>query len=124
MAKRRRKLRVMVDANILIAGVVWNRWPHAVLRHAVQRDFRLVLCQQVIDEAIERLAEYFPSSRPKLERLLSALDYELEKEPGPKQIGRNKYLLPDPHDVPIALAAINAKVDYFVSEDKHFTVRN
>jgi hypothetical protein len=30
-------------------------------------------------------------------------------------------LLPDPEDVPIALAAINARLDYFVSEDKHFT---
>ena len=123
MAKRRRKLRVIVDANILNAGVVWRRWPHEVLRHALQGDFRLVLCQQVIDEAVERLAEYFPTNQRQLTRWLAIVDYELAPEPSPKQIARNASLLPDPDDVPIALAAINAKVDYFVSEDKHFTLR-
>jgi uncharacterized protein len=123
MAKRRRKLRVMVDTNVLISGVVWQRWPHEVLRHALEGDFRLVLCQQVIDEAVERLAEYFPTNRRQMSRLLAVVDYELTPAASPKQIARNASLLSDPDDVPIALAAINAKVDYFVTEDKHFTVR-
>lgn len=123
MAKRRRKLRVMVDANILIAGIVWRRWPYEVLRHAAKGQFRLVLCQQIIDEADERLAEYFPTSSSKLTRFLSSLDVELVADPRPRQIARNKSLLSDPDDIPIALAAINARVDYFVSEDKHFTAR-
>lgn len=42
-------------------------------------------------------------------------------EPSEKQLARHRRLLPDPEDVPIALAAVNARVDYFVSEDKHFT---
>jgi predicted nucleic acid-binding protein len=114
----------MVDANILFSGLVWRRWPHEVLRHAGRGDFRLVLCQQVIDEATERLADYFPQSPRKLERFLSSLAFDLQVDPSPKQIARNKSLLPDPDDVAIALAAINAKVDYFVSEDKHFSAAN
>src|SRR5258706_14519224 len=118
MAKRRNKPRVMVDANILFSGVVWRRWPYEVLRHAARGDFRMVLCQQVIDQATERLADYFPHYALKLERFLSSLAFDLQIDPGQKQIARNKSLLPDPDDVAIALAAINAKVDYFVSEDK------
>jgi predicted nucleic acid-binding protein len=113
----------MLDANILYAGTVWHRWPHAVLRHALQKDFQLVLCEQVIAEAREGIAADYPGSSRKFERLLAALPYELVKDPSPKQVSRHAALLPDPEDVPIALAAINANVDYFVSEDKHFTVR-
>jgi predicted nucleic acid-binding protein len=36
-------LRVMVDANILIAGVVWPRFPYEVLRHALKGDCQLIL---------------------------------------------------------------------------------
>ena len=48
-------LRVMVDANILIAGVVWPRWPYEVLRHALRGDFRLVLSEYVIQQARRRI---------------------------------------------------------------------
>jgi predicted nucleic acid-binding protein len=124
MAKRRNKPRVKVDANILFSGVIWRRWPYEVLRHAARGDFRLVLCQQVIDEATERLADYFPQQPRRLQRFLSTLAFDLQLDPSLKQVTRNKSLLPDPDDVAIALAAINAKVDFFVSEDKHFTIAN
>jgi len=39
-----RSLRVMADANILIAGLLFPRWFHEFLRHALKEDFRLVLC--------------------------------------------------------------------------------
>ena len=39
--------RVMVDANILIAGIAFPRWSHGILRHALRGDIRLVLCKIV-----------------------------------------------------------------------------
>jgi hypothetical protein len=98
----------MVDANILYAGTVWHRWPHAVLQHALRKDFQLVLCAQVIAEAGAALAEDFPASSGKFERLLAALKYELVKAPSPRLVARFAGLLPDPEDVPIGLAAIHA----------------
>lgn len=45
------KLRVMVDANILVAGSIWPRFPYAVLHHATIGDYRLVLSPEIIAEA-------------------------------------------------------------------------
>ena len=39
MATDEKTLRGMVDANILIAGSVWPRWPFKVLQHAIRGDF-------------------------------------------------------------------------------------
>jgi predicted nucleic acid-binding protein len=114
----------MLDANILIAAVVWRRWPHHVVRHAAAGDFRLVLSQRVIDEATEAIRLRFPGQATRFRRLLAQLKPEIAPEPSDKLIAKNLALLPDPEDVPIALAAIQARVDYFVSEDKHFTGRS
>ena len=114
----------MVDANILYAGATWKRWPYEVLRHAAQKDFRLVLCQQVIDEASENYLLDYPQNEGRFRRFLKRLHYELADDPTPKQVARYKDLLPDPDDVAIAVAAIYAGVDYFVSEDKHFTTKD
>ena len=123
MAKRRGKWRVMVDANVLYAGTLWRRWPYEVLRHALRRDFRLVLAGQAIDEAREAIAEDAPTSSAKFERLLTLLDYE-QVDPAAKQMAKYPSLVADQDDLPIGVAAILAKVDYFVSEDKHFTEKN
>lgn len=122
--RRRRKLRVMVDANILYAAIGWRRWPYEVLRHVLRKDIRLVLSERVIAEATEEIGADFPDQVHAFRRLLAMLKPEMVPGPTERQIAKNKTLLPDPDDVPIALAAINAKVDYFVSEDKHFTTRD
>ena len=83
-----------------------------------------MLCEQVLAEARQGIEEDYPASSGQFKRLLAALQYELVTDPSPKQVSQHATLLPDPKDVPIALAVINAKVDYFVSEDKHFTVRS
>jgi len=113
-----------VDANILFAAVGWRRWPYYVLKHAAAGDFHLVLSRRIIEEATEEIAAKLPDQTAPFRRLLAILKPEVAPEPTEKQISRNRGLLPDPEDVPIALAAINARVDYFVSEDKHFTQKS
>jgi len=49
MVVNQSELRVMVDANILVSGSVWPRWPYEVLQHALRGDFQLVLNQYVMD---------------------------------------------------------------------------
>ena len=41
------KLRVMLDATVLIAGSVWPRWSYEVIQHALQGDFQLILAPLV-----------------------------------------------------------------------------
>jgi putative PIN family toxin of toxin-antitoxin system len=124
MATRPHSLRVMLDANILIAGSVWPRWPYEILRHAVKGDFQLVLTPYIITEARDRLSKRFPDNAWRFERILLAADYERVRDPTKRQVQKHSHLVRDPTDVPIALAAIQSRVDYLVSEDKDLTVQD
>lgn len=70
-------LRVAVDANVLIAGFGWPRWPYEVLRHAEQGHFRLVLSPFVIAEARRRIAQHLPESVATFELFLRSVEHEL-----------------------------------------------
>jgi predicted nucleic acid-binding protein len=75
------KLRVMVDANILIAGSVWPRWPYEVLQHALKGDFQLVLSDYVILQARTHIRRRFPNHVDQFDRFLQACEYELVADP-------------------------------------------
>ncbi len=115
MAVDRSKLRVMVDANILVAGSVWPRWPYELLRHALKGDFQLVLNQYVVEEARRTLSKRFPAHIEKFERFLEVSQYELTDPPAKEQVLAHQNLVRDVTDVPVALAAINAGVDYLLN---------
>ena len=114
----------MVDTTILLSGNIWLRWPYEVLQHALKRDFYLVLSQFLIDEARQKFTEKFPDYQQGFKDFLTDCDYDLVPGPSVEEIVANQDLMRDPNDIPIALAAINAQVDYFISEDKHFTARD
>ncbi len=118
------KPRALTDANVLLAGNAFPRWPHEVLQHAVDGDYQLVLCPLVIKQAREHMRERFPQHLPRLEKFLREAEYELVPDPSQDEIDANQNLVRDLSDVSIALAAITAKVDYLVSEDKDLTVQD
>lgn len=70
------------------------------------------------------MSKSFPEGSQRLETLLDLTNYEPIKDPTEKQVAKAAGLVRDPTDVPIALAAMNAKVDYLVSEDKDLTARD
>ena len=117
-------IRVFLDANILIAGVVWPRWPYEVLQHALRGDFRLVLSEYVIQQARRHIQTRFPAYIDQFDELLQFSRYELVADPSKEQVTQCSDLVRDPTDVPVALAAINAGVVYLVSEDKDLTVQD
>lgn len=114
----------MVDTNVLIAGSIWPRWPYEVLRHAIAGDFQLVLCPLIIREAQRRMAASFPDNAWRFEEILSLSGYQLVPNPTAEQVSAHAGLVRDPADIPIALAAINAEVDCFITQDRDFTDRN
>lgn len=124
MADGGKKIRVLTDANILFAGASFPRWPREVLRHAVAGDYQLVLCPLIIQQARRNLQKRFPDYLDRFEEILQAVDYELVSDPTPEDIEANQNLVRDLSDVAIALTAINAKVDYLVSEDKDLTAQD
>jgi predicted nucleic acid-binding protein len=115
------KPRVFVDATVLFAGIGWPRWSYAVLRHAVQRDFQLVLSPLVIEQARRNLQEKLPASVASFDTWLSHVSCELAPDPRPEAVATHLDLVRDVEDVPVAVAALAAHVDYLVSEDKDFT---
>ncbi|GFP22576.1 hypothetical protein HKBW3S09_00043 [Candidatus Hakubella thermalkaliphila] len=117
----KKKLRVFLDANILIRGITLPRFPYEVLRHAAQGHFVPVFSPTVLDSARQYISELFPDHKETLEVLLSLLEYELVSDPSIQEIEAHSNLVRDAKDIPVALAAIQAKVDYLVSTDTDLT---
>jgi putative PIN family toxin of toxin-antitoxin system len=118
------KLRVMVDANILVAGIGWPRFPSAFLQHAYAGDYQLVLTERIMQEAREAVTEVIPERAFALEEFLRTTTIELVATPSDEEIAANMTLVRDKRDIHVALAAISAKVDYLVTQDRDFTDRD
>jgi uncharacterized protein len=117
------KLRVMVDTNVLLSGIVWPRWNYEILQCARRHEIELVLCPFIIEQAYRNIEKYFPDSLQYLGEVLALCEYQEVPDPTPDEVAANAKLMRDPTDIPIALAAINAQVDYFLTADKDFTDR-
>jgi predicted nucleic acid-binding protein len=118
------KLRVMVDTSVLIAGSGWPRWPHEVILAGLRGTFQLVLCPYVIRQAERVLQRRFPAHLERFAEFLAQTAWEIVPDPSPEDVARHIDLVRDVTDVPIALAAIHAGVDYLVSEDKDLTAQD
>ncbi len=114
-------LRVMVDANVLFAGVGWPRFLYEVLQHAVSGDYQLVLSSFVINEARRHILRLFPRVIEQFDTILAASNYEEVPTPSKDELTAHAGLVRDTQDIPVALAAINAQVDCFITQDKDFT---
>jgi predicted nucleic acid-binding protein len=113
--------RVAIDANVLITGMVWPRWQHEILLHALNGDFTLILSPLVIDEARKRITHTFPDFLADFEWFLIMVSYEEAPVPTQEEIAASLDLVRQVKDVPIALSIREAQVDYFVTYDRDFT---
>lgn len=121
MESDQRKLRVAIDTNVLLSGIIWPRWPHAVLQHALHGDFQLVIPEIVIMEAERHLQRRFPEFHIDFEMFLALVDCERVPLPTPEEVRAASTLMRQAEDIPVALSVIAARVDYFVTLDKDFT---
>ena len=121
MAVPTHKLRVMVDANVLVAGTGWPRWPYALLQHAVVGDFQLVLTPYIITEARRNLQRIDPTILPDFEDFLYLSTYEEIANPSLEIVTAHQGVVRDLDDIPVAVAALTAKVDCLISSDKDLT---
>ena len=94
------RLRVFLDANILIRGITLPRFPYEVLRHAAKGDFIPVLSPMVLDSARWYVQGLFPDYREVLEVLLTLLDGVLVTDPSPEDVAAHTGLVRDAKDIP------------------------
>ena len=117
-------LRVAIDANVLIAGIVWPRWQHAILMHALNDDFTLILSPLIIAEAQRHISRKFPEFLDGFPILLLALEYERAPIPTKQEIAAQPDLVRQKEDIPVALSIQKAHAHYFITYDKDFTDQN
>lgn len=113
--------RAAIDTNVLLSGIVWPRWAHAILQHAVQGDFILVLPEIVLLEARRHIERDFPEQAERFEQFLALLEYEVAPLPSAAAVEQAAGLVRQREDIPVALSVIAAEVDYFVTYDRDFT---
>ena len=114
-------VRIAVDTNVLLSGIIWPRWPYAILQHALQGDVELVLPEVVLLEARRHIRRDFPDEAERFERFLTLVNFESTPLPSADEVESASGLVRQVEDIPVALAVIAAKVDYFVTYDRDFT---
>lgn len=95
-----------------------------MLRYAVVGDFRLVLSPFVIQQTRRNLQKRFPEYVDRFEAFIRSVDYESVSDPTQEEVEVNRNIIRDFSDVPVALSALSAKVEYRVSDDKDFTTQD
>lgn len=84
----------------------------------VLKEYTLVLCTYVIDEAKEVIRRKFPSYIDKFQSFLNSRTYKLVYTP--RGMDFDSKLMRDPKDVPILVTAEREDVDCFLTGDKDF----
>ena len=110
--------RVMLDTNVLFSAMYkFKGTPFDAFSKASEFPFRLVLCDQIIDELRRNFNRKFPAKIPVIERFLSISHYDLITLTHEDKADFDEETISDVKDRPIIRAARKAKVDIFVTGD-------
>lgn len=113
-------MRVMLDTNVLISGMVFHGPERRLLDTILKNDHVLVLCEQTEREAEMVLLRKFFISERFFKNFLRLFRLERVPLPSRAEIEKACGLIRDPKDAPILAAAITARPDLFVTGDKDF----
>lgn len=116
------KLNIFLDSSALIAGAISETGAaHVLLQLGESEDILLTISEMVVVESERSIAKKSPRNLNDLRSLIKAANLRIVRNPSNKEVETNLYLIGDPNDVPILLAARKAKVDYLATHDhKHF----
>ena len=116
------KFNIFLDSSALIAGAISESGAaHVLLNLGEIQDIVLTVSELVIFESERSMAKKSPGNLNDLRRLIKSSNLRIVDNPSDKEVEANLYLINDPNDVPILLAAMKAKVDYLATHNrKHF----
>lgn len=116
------KLNIFLDSSALIAGAISESGAaHVLLQLGESEDILLTISEMVIVESERSIAKKSPKNLNDLRSLIKASRLKIVDDPSKKEVEANLYLIDDPNDVPILLAAMKAHVDYLATHNrKHF----
>lgn len=115
-----RSIRAFLDANNIVSGILFHGNEATLLELGYIHAVKLVTNRYVMEEVSAVLSgEEFKLTQDEVEGLKRYLHQCLEviEDPPIEQVQRNKDLLKDKKDIPVALGALNTKADYLVTGD-------
>lgn len=116
------KIKVFLDSSAVMAGVISSTGAARVLLVMSETgQIEIFISEHVIGESERSLARKVPSALPDFRQAIKDAQPRIIKNPTPQEIKEHLYLIADPDDVPILLAAMQAHVDYLATHNKkHF----
>ena len=116
------KIKVFLDSSAVIAGVISSVGAARVLLVMSENgQIETFISEQVIVESERSIARKVPQALPEFRQTLKDASLKVVHNPTQEEIKENLYLITDPDDVPILLAAMKAHVHYFATHNrKHF----
>jgi predicted nucleic acid-binding protein len=117
-----KKVNIFLDSSALIAGVLSKTGAsHTLLMFGEDETIQLTVSEYVVGESEDTLKKKSPRNVETLHNSITVSKFQVVPDPSDEEIQANLYLIEDPDDVPVLLAAIKAKVDYLATHDKkHF----
>jgi len=113
---------IFLDSSALIAGIFSETGAaHVLLQLGETEDIVLTISELVVDETKRSVIRKAPDFLEEVEKGIVKSKIKILGDPSSEEVQANLYLMEDPNDVPILLAAMKAKVDYLATHDhKHF----
>jgi len=113
-------VRIVLDTNVVVSGLLWSGAPYSLLQTAVERDVTLYTSQHLIAELTEVLSRSHLTSkleqvRGSVEQAL-ALYASLTVSVTPSAVP--SVIATDPDDDQVLAAAVAAEADLIVSGDR------
>lgn len=115
------KIKVVLDVNVFISGLLWEGIPHKILKLSEKGYLTLITTFSIIDETAEvlsrpkfsaRISSINTSVTELIESLLNLVELIVPSDIAP-------VIIVDPDDDKILACAFSSKADYIVSGDSH-----
>lgn len=111
-------MRIMVDTNVLVSALLFPGSGVSRVLEDIALRHTLVLSSFVMDELRAVIARKFPEKSAVVDRLLTAMSYELVYTPD--SIEADLFEIRDKKDYPVLYTAMTNGVDILVTGDKDF----
>jgi len=112
-------IRVMFDSNVLFSAMYkTDGTPFKAFDKASEMPYRLVLCDQIIDELRRNFNKKLPTKIPALERFLAIAHYDLVSITPDDEAATDEKTISHAKDRPLVRAARKANVDILVTGDE------
>lgn len=116
------EINLFLDSSALIAGIVSARGAARVLLLLAEGgQITVTISEQVLVETERAIARKVPLALSDLRQAILASQAQIVRDPSQDEVSAHPNLISHQADIPIVLAAMQAKVDYLVTLNrKHF----